>query len=48
MIKKDLEELQEAIKTPDAFDDQFILTKLNEDIAKIDKYIQREVENIEK
>lgn len=48
MIKKDLEDLQKAIKTEAKFDEEFVLAKLEEDIAKIDKYIQKEIESIGK
>ena len=48
MIKKDMENLKRAMKTRDKFDDEFVLKELEEDIGKIDKYIQKEIEGIGK
>ena len=48
MTKKDMENLKRAMKTRDKFDDEFVLKELEEDIGKIDKYIQKEIEGIGK
>ena len=48
MIKKDMLKLKEAIKTEGKFDDEFVIKELEENISKIDKYIQKEVEGIGK
>ncbi len=48
MIKEDLEKLKKAIKTEGTFDDEFVIAELEKNIAKIDKYIQKEVESIGK
>jgi len=48
MIRNDIENLKKAIKTKDKFDDEFVLNELEENIAKIDKYIQKQVESIGK
>jgi hypothetical protein len=46
MIRKDMENLKKATKTKDKFDDEFALNGLEENIEKIDKYIQKEIEGI--
>jgi len=46
MIRQDMENLKKAIKTKDKFDDEFALNGLEENIEKIDKYIQKEIEGI--
>ena len=48
MIKKDMEDLKKALKTEDKFDDEFAIKELEKNVAKIDIYIRKEVENIEK
>ncbi|MHB9019409.1 MAG: cohesin domain-containing protein [Minisyncoccota bacterium] len=48
MIKKDIENLKKAVKTADKFDDEFVIKELEENIEKIDKYIQKEIESIGK
>ncbi len=46
MIRKDMEDLKKALKTKEKFDEEFAIKELDENIAKIDKYIQKEIESI--
>lgn len=46
MIRKDMENLKKALKTKEKFDEEFAIKELEENIAKIDKYIQKEIESI--
>lgn len=48
MIRKDMINLKTALNTKDKFDDEFAIKELEENIAKIDKYIQKEIESIGK
>lgn len=48
MIRKDMINLKTVLKTKDKFDDEFAIKELEENIAKIDKYIQKEIESIGK
>ncbi|MDD5431294.1 MAG: cohesin domain-containing protein [Candidatus Pacebacteria bacterium] len=46
LLKSDLKKIKAAIKTPGEFDDDFIIKSLEENVEKIDKYIQKEVGNV--
>ncbi len=48
LMKEDLKKLRSAVKTPDSFDEEFLIKNLEENVGKLDKYIQKEVESVAK
>lgn len=48
MMNDSVKKMKTAIKTPDIFDDEFFLGEIEDEIKKIETYVEKEIDNIRK